>query len=119
MSSISVEESYTVVNIFTSADSSESDMEDEMGMPSDDCMALEINVGDWVLVRYDDSNFPGEVTNSIVSDYEVSVMHKCGNAFWKWLLKEDKIYYNKTSITKKLDPPQVAGSRGQFIFKEL
>ena len=37
-------------------------------------------------------------------------MHKSLGAFWKWLQKEDKIFYQKENIIQKLDPPEVAES---------
>ena len=46
-------------------------------------------------------------------------MHKNLGDFWKEPQKEDKIFYQKENIIQKLDPPEVAGSRGQFQFKNL
>ena len=46
-------------------------------------------------------------------------MHKSLGAFWKWPPKEDKIFHQKENIIQKLDPPEVAGSQGQFKSKNL
>ena len=80
---------------------------------------LNINLGDWVLVCYDRQKFPGEVTNITGLDFEDNVMYKSCGAFWKWPPKEDKIFYQKENVIQKLDSPEVAGSRGQFKFKNL
>ena len=48
-------------------------------------------------------------------DVEVSVMHKSGK-FWKWPTSADKIYYPLENVKKVIEPPEVAGSRGQFSF---
>ena len=81
-------------------------------------MTLEVNIGDWVLVNYDGADFPGEITNIVGFDYEVNVMHKYG-AFWKWPLTEDRIFYDRKNVVKKLEPLEVAGTRGQFTFTQL
>ena len=63
--------------------------------------------------------FPGEVTHITGLDFEVNVMHKSLGAFWNWLQKEDKMFYQKDNMIQKLDPPDVAGSCRQFQFKNL
>ena len=68
-----------------------------------------VEVGQWVVVAYDGIEFPGEVVTCGETDVEVNVMHQSGNA-WKW---PDKIH----NMIRQLDPPTVAGSRGQFTFK--
>ena len=78
-----------------------------------------INLGDWVLVSYDWQKFPGEVTNITGLDFEATVMQKSCGAFWKWVPKEDRIFYQKENVIQKLNPPEVAGSRGQFKYKNL
>ena len=51
-------------------------------------------------------------------DVEVSVMHKSGK-FWKWPTSADKIYYPLENVKNVIEPPEVAGSRGQFSFDYL
>ena len=58
----------------------------------------QLSRGDWLLVNYDNAN-KGEK--------------------WKWLKKEDKIIYKRPQIFEKLNPPEVASSQGQFIFKDI
>ena len=71
-----------------------------------------------MVVKYDDSRYPGEVTSvDDDSQYEVNVMHPSGN-FWKWPKTEDKIFYAYDSIAMLINPPKAAGHRGQFSFSE-
>ena len=64
--------------------------------------SLSIGIGDCVLVCYDGDNFPGEITQVIGElDFEVNAMHRSGGIYWKWPLKEDKIFYRKGNIVKK------------------
>ena len=44
--------------------------------------------------------FPGEVTAIYGLDFQVNVMHKSGNIFWKWPLKEYKILYEMQCYKK-------------------
>ena len=81
--------------------------------------SLSTGIGDWVLVCYDKDNFPGEITQVIGElDFEVNVIHRSGGVYWKWPLKEGKILYRKEDI-KKLNAPDVTGTRGQFYFQSL
>ena len=36
--------------------------------------------------------------------------------FWRLPQKDDKIFYPSNNIIKRNEPPQVAGSHGQFEF---
>ena len=73
---------------------------------------LNLMIGEWVIVNYEGEEFPGEVTCIEDSDVEVNVMHRSANA-WKWPRPEDKIFYSRDKI---VNPPSVAGNRGQFVF---
>ena len=77
-------------------------------------------VGDWVLVLYDSEQFPGEITNitNPKTDIGVNVMHRCGTSnTWKWPKFSYKIYYERKNIVRTINPPKVAGNRGQFSFE--
>lgn len=37
-------------------------------------------------------------------------------AYWKWPDKKDEIWYRKNDVIKRIDPPVVVGSWGQFSF---
>ena len=67
------------------------------------------SLGDWVLVE-----FPGEVTTTVGLDFEVSVMHKSDNGFWKWPSSEDKVFYQKEVLIKKMELSEVSVTCRQF-----
>ena len=75
-------------------------------------------VGNWIVVLYDNEEYPGEVTGVFDNDVEVNVMLKTGNA-WKWPTKQDKILYGKDSIVRRVSSPKAAGNRGQFTFDDM
>jgi len=115
VSTVSTKDEFTLVEIFQGASSDESEPE-EQNQPNDgNQVTLEVNVSDWLLVNYYGADFPGEITNIVGFDYKVNVMHKCG-AFWKWPLTEDRIFYDRRNVVKKLEPPEVAGTHGQCTF---
>ncbi len=81
--------------------------------------ALNLTIGQWVFVKYEDEEFPGEVTAVEDVDIEVNVLHRSANAQWKWPRPEDKIFYPRNRIVRVINPPSVAGNRGQFVFRDL
>ena len=76
-----------------------------------------IDLGQWVVVTYDGSRYPGEVISMEDSQYEINVMHPSGN-HWKWPTAEDKIFYLLQNIAQLINPPKAAGNHGQFRFDE-
>ena len=59
------------------------------------------------------------VCRSLQNDeHEVSVMVKAGK-YWKWPLREDKIYYEKQNVRKKLTAPKVVSACGHFTFDDF
>lgn len=73
------------------------------------------NVGDWVVVNFEEAMFPGETIDVISSQLVVNVMHPSGNG-WKWPDKKDMIPYDISEVVKRIEPPVPSGSRGQFHF---
>ena len=118
VSTVSTEDDFTLVEIFQGAGSDQSEPEEQTQPNDENQETLEVDISDWVLVNYDGADFPGEITNIVGFDYEVNVLHKCG-AFWKWPLTEDRIFYDRKNVVKKLEPPELAGTRGQFTFTLL
>lgn len=131
VSATSTNEIFKLVNIFKSnlslsndeMETDESDLtdtENAQDSDNDDTLSsIQISMNDWVLVQYENEQFPGEVTKVVGADIEVNVMHKSGNSYWKWPKREDKIFYAIDNIVKKIEQPEVAGTRGQFFFKDL
>lgn len=87
-------------------------------LDSDTTARLSLSVGQWVLVRYDGLEFPGEVTSCGETDAEVNVMHTSGSA-WRWPTNPDKIFYEHANILRQINPPRAAGHHGQFIFDDI
>lgn len=78
---------------------------------------LNLTVGDWVLVRYDDKLFPGEVKVVHQDETKVSVMVASGSQY-RWPLVEDCIFYPLMNVIRKLSPPVIKSARGIFDFVE-
>ena len=118
VSSVSSDNDFLLVGIFKGVFSDEGKEESVQDAPIA-TRNLNVNLGDWIVVNYDGQKFPGEVTNITGLCFEVNTMHKSLGAFWKWLQKKHRIFYQKENIIQKLDPPEVAGSHGEFQFKNL
>jgi len=73
---------------------------------------------DWCVVEYDGVLFPGEVKSVKNEHYEVSVKIKSGS-YWKWPNSEDKIFYTKDKIVKKLQAPILVNSREHYKFHDF
>ena len=72
----------------------------------------QIIFGDWVLVQYN-TFYPGEVKNKSGDNIQVNVMIPPGKTRWKWPKKEDSIYYERSNIIKKINPPEAtSGTTG-------
>lgn len=46
-------------------------------------------------------------------------MVKAGNQYWKWLDKADELIYPIEDIIKKIPPPEIVNSRGNFKFENF
>lgn len=123
---------FNFVNIFENTDESEEDENDKFEAVQDEdekensssktaCILnhAELLIHDWALVNYKNNCFPGEITHIARNDFEVNVMHWNGTKILNWPAREDKIYYHKNDIIKKLKVPNVAGSHGHFFFPGL
>ena len=69
-------------------------------------------------MKYDSTNYPGEILQIVNNEFQVNVTNKSGE-IWRWSQKEDKIFYVSNNIVKRIEPPQVAGLRGQFEFHQI
>ena len=76
------------------------------------------SIGDWVLVKYGSTNYPGEILQIVNNEFQVNVMNKSGK-FWRWPQKEEKIFHTSNNIVKYIEPPPVAASCGQFEFHQI
>ena len=64
-----------------------------------------INVGQWVLVTYENNQFPGEILSTSATHAVVKDMEKFGG-FFRWPRTDDILPYPFEHITKTLEPPQ-------------
>ena len=107
-----IETSFRLCRIHSSNVTPQISLTTEQGSPIDDSQrqlpTLNLTTGQWVIVKYDGEEFPGEVTGIDKSDVQVNVMHRSGNA-WKWPRSEDKIFYPR-NILCIVNPPTVADS---------
>jgi len=99
---------------YTMSKDADSAADEESGQNDDP----DVEVKDWCLVEYDNELFPGEVISKIGENYEVSVMVKSGG-YWKWPAKEDKIFYTKDTIKKRLEVPIPVNRRGLYKFPDF
>lgn len=73
-------------------------------------------VGDYVIVKYNEGLFPGQVLNVSVQGLTVKCMEK-GKKAWKWPSKEDKLLYNRCDVVKKIDVQETR--RGFYYIPEI
>ena len=101
-------------------DAEDSHIEDDSPDPLDSCTTtlLALSVGQWVPVRYDGLEFPGEVTSCGETDVEVNVIHRSGST-WRWPTNPDKIFYKHANILRRINPPRAAVHHGQFTFDDI
>ncbi|CAG9831340.1 unnamed protein product [Diabrotica balteata] len=75
----------------------------------------EINVTDYVIVRYEGEKFPGKVKK--ISNYNgffVSAMVASGLNYWKWPSEPDELWYSAEDIVEKINIPTPINNR-EFI----
>jgi len=85
--------------------------------PEPELPVMSVDVGEWVLAKYDDGLYPGEVRELGDREVKVSVMVKSGKLY-KWPTSEDCIFYPIRNIIMKLQPPTLKSARGTFEFRE-
>ena len=72
---------------------------------------------DWCVVAYDGTEFPGEITQIIGDELEVSVMHHRGK-FFKWPETADKVMYDVVDVVRQLEgAPKVIMQGSQLAWK--
>lgn len=77
-----------------------------------------IDVDDWCVVNYDGKLYPVVVQAAVADNYEVSVLLRAGKN-WKWPDREDKIYYTKSNVIKKLSLPIIVNARDHYKFTDF
>lgn len=74
-------------------------------------------VDDFVIVNYLKKMYPGIITSTDSDGAIVNSMEK-SRTFYKWPVREDKMFYKWTDILMKIKPPQLV-RRGYFKVEEL
>jgi len=73
------------------------------------------SAGQWVLVAYDGSAYPGQVLDVNDDEVQVSAMERVGR-IWRWPRKADCIFYKKSDVIRAINTPVLVNRRGQFKF---
>lgn len=108
VSTTSVGETFKVVDILNSKVLSDEGDTNSISDTESGAVSIgntnEIQLGayDWVLVRYGNETFPGEIIKLVANNVEINVMHKSVTVCWKWIAQEDKIFYRKMTLSKTL-----------------
>lgn len=74
--------------------------------------------GIFVLVRYNQSTYPGLVVSINQNEAEIDCMEKAGN-HWKWPARKDILHYPLEDIIMKIKPPKPFNKRGFFAVSEI
>lgn len=79
---------------------------------------LPLREGNCVLVRYNESTYPGLVVCIDGKEAEIDCMEKAGN-HWKWPGRKDILRYPLEDILMKIKPPKAFNKRGFFVVDEI
>lgn len=74
---------------------------------------------DYVIVRYDDSIYPGQVMKCQGANFLIRCMERSGPN-WKWPKIVDEIWYDQSDVFKKIDPTGFVpvSNRGHFQIED-
>lgn len=78
----------------------------------------DLNVGGFVIVLYNEKEFPGVITEILEDGAYVSCM-EFGRKCWKWPTHKDVLFYDSKDIVRKIDPPTLVSKRGFFSIPGL
>ncbi|CAH1981971.1 unnamed protein product [Acanthoscelides obtectus] len=88
---------------------------EENNVPS---QKVEKSTGKYVVAQFEQSYFPGQITNVSRVGATVNVMGPAGKQ-WKWPLKKDEIFYRNDEIVMCINAPIQRGKRALFDVPEL
>ena len=77
-----------------------------------------LKIGDYVIVLYAQSHFPGLITDTTEDGFKVSAMEKSLNN-WKWPFPSDIMAYSKADIIQIIQSPKCINKRGVYEVKEM
>ncbi|KAI4461470.1 hypothetical protein MML48_5g00018361 [Holotrichia oblita] len=79
---------------------------------------LVIEIGTYVIVRYERNYYPGIVLKTDEEGMEVKTMKKAG-LDWRWPEKDDILYYFKEDIVCAIDEPLLKNKRGFYCISKM
>ncbi|KAL3283121.1 hypothetical protein HHI36_006277 [Cryptolaemus montrouzieri] len=76
-------------------------------------------IGDYVIVCYDESYFPGQVALIVGGDYLVNAMTLSGETGWRWPDCKDEIWYDNVDVVKIINTSKSVNARRVFAVEEM
>ncbi|KAL3286138.1 hypothetical protein HHI36_000650 [Cryptolaemus montrouzieri] len=76
-------------------------------------------IGDYVIVCYDESYFPGQVASIVGGDSLVNAMTPSCKTGWRWPDCKDEIWYDNVDVVKIINTPKAVNARGVFDVEEI
>lgn len=93
------------VDLDPDSDSEDVDNLDEaVAEAEEEQQASNYNVGDFVIVQFENKNFPGRIISIFDKGAKVDCMEKLSKQ-WRWPSKKDCIDYEWSDIIRKIQPP--------------
>ncbi|CAH1111539.1 unnamed protein product [Psylliodes chrysocephalus] len=81
-----------------------------------DINSKENKIGHHVIVKYDNSFYPGKIIEKYISKYLISVMVSSSINKWRWPVNKDEIWYDKEEITQIIPEPIGLNKRGIIYY---
>lgn len=99
---------FDIVEIISeSGNSSTSTITNKPDHKADDGHPWQLEIGNWIIVKYENNIYPGKITDTDTDDQtiEVKVLHSIGFNKYVWPAKEDKIWYHEEDVLYTTEPP--------------
>ena len=76
------------------------------------------NIGEWVVILYDNIEYPGEIVATYKDSVKINVMYP-SRGHYIWPNPKDENLYDLNDIIQKICPPEVTNNRAnQFRFPD-
>lgn len=83
------------------------------------CLEDSLEVGSYVIVKYEGEYFPWKIKNVDIYNAEVSTMVLSSANTFKWPEKEDTLWYDHDSIVEVIKVPISINNRGSYKVEEM
>ena len=87
----------------------------EMGCVENQDSTSRLSVNQWVVVTYNAQWYPGKIVEVQENGYIISAMESLGAQQWRWPLRPDVLFYERSQMSACADPTMV-GSRSRISF---